>query len=523
MGSADEAHRRLRESERLASDRLAQLEAMYDSAPIGLAYYDTNLHYVRINDRLAAINGKRPEEHIGKSLEEILPREIVDQVVPSYRHVLDTGETITGLEVTGETAGRPGVTRSWLVNCCPARDVSGSILGLCVTVEDFTDRIRAQESLMESDRRKNEFLAILGHELRNPLAGIANGIRLIASPDRDKVTADWTVAMMKAQVEQLTSLLDDLLDVTRIAQGKITLNRRRVRIEPVLRRAVESARPLIDEMAHQLDIDFYGAPDACVYADPTRVEQIFSNLLTNAAKYTSKGGQISLKAGIDGEDVLVRVVDNGIGIPKERLESIFDAFTQIRSESAGQGGLGIGLTLVRQLTALHGGQVTVHSDGPGRGSEFMVRLALATETPARQVADPTGKAGACPDPGLRVLVVDDNVDAAQSLSMLLEMQGGCRTETAFDGASALEAARSFQPDALVLDIKLPDMSGYRVAQLLRGDAELRDALLIALSGFGHQEATQASRAAGFDHHLTKPVSVAELLDVLAKGRAAASS
>ncbi len=522
MRQADEARWRLRESERLASERLAQLEAVYDSAPIGLAYYDRDLRYVRINERLASINGQRPEEHIGKTLREVLPASIAEQVAPHYQRVLDTGETITGLEVSGETPGDPGGMRNWLVNCCPARDADDRILGLCVTVQDFTDRKRTEESLRESDRRKNEFLAILGHELRNPLAGIANGIRLIAAPDRDKVTADWTIAMMKAQVEQLTSLLDDLLDVTRIAQGKITLNQRRVRIEPILRRAVESARPLIDEKAQQLDIDVYAASDACVYADPTRAEQIFINLLTNAAKYTSKGGRIGLTAGVDGQDVVVQVADNGIGIPPDRLETIFDAFTQIRSESAGQGGLGIGLTLVRQLTALHGGKVSVHSDGPARGSEFAVRLPLAEAEAAQQDTKQSTGAGQCPDPGLRVLVVDDNVDAAQSLSMLLEMQGGCRTETAFDGLSALEAARSFEPEALILDIKLPDMSGYRLAQILREDERLAGALLIALSGFGHQEATEASLSAGFDYHLTKPVSVAELLDVLAKGRDAHS-
>ncbi|CAN5214941.1 hypothetical protein BH24PSE2_BH24PSE2_02640 [soil metagenome] len=516
MRQINEARRRLLESERLGSERRAQLEAVYNSAPVGLAYYDSELRFVRINKRLAAILGRAPEDCIGRTADEALPAELAEQLVPHYRRVLATGETVTDLEVCGETPDEPGVSRSWLVSCAPARDPDGNVLGVCVSVQDFTERKHAEERAVEADRRKTEFLAVLGHELRNPLAGIANGIALITAPDGDQVTVDWTISMMKAQVEQLTSLLDDLLDVTRIVQGDITLNRRGMRIEPVLRRAVESARPRIDEKSQQLDIDLYAAADAFVHADPTRLEQIFINLLTNAAKYTPKGGRIALKGAIDGGEVVVQVTDNGIGISPDRLETIFDAFAQARSKTAGEGGLGIGLTLVKQLTALHGGQVSVHSDGDGRGSEFSVRLPLAEAGPAQSDQSEGPVAEQSRDLSLRVLVVDDNMDAAQSLSMLLEMQGGCRTETAYDARSALEMARSFVPDALILDIKLPDMSGHRLAEMLRCDPQLNRAMLIALSGFGSQETAEASLSAGFDHHLTKPVSMPDLLDVLAQ-------
>jgi CheY-like chemotaxis protein/two-component sensor histidine kinase len=316
--------------------------------------------------------------------------------------------------------------------------------------------------------------------------------------------------MLRQQTGQLTRLLDDLLDVTRISRGKIKLRKRRIDLVEVLERAVEASRPQLEARRQELAVDL-GAGAVTVRGDAQRLEQVFVNLLTNAVRYTEPGGSLAVELARRGGEVAVTVRDTGVGLSRGDLQRIFDPFTQLRDEADGGGGLGIGLTLVRDLVGLHGGTVSAASEGPGRGSAFEVVLPLA---PAEEAgAAPEAPAATASPAGLEVLVVDDNRDAADTLSLLLEIKG-CQVATAYDGAEALAAAARRKPAAVVLDIAMPGMNGYEVAERMRGEPELAAARLIALTGFGHDEARRRVREAGIDHHLVKPVDLDHLLRLL---------
>lgn len=378
------------------------------------------------------------------------------------------------------------------------------------------ENARLYSELREADRRKDEFLATLAHELRNPLAPIRNTLHLMRQID-GKGPMEEDRAMAERQVVHLARLIDDLMDVARISRGKIDLHREIVGLATVVNQAVETARPQIDERRHHLTVSLPDEPIR-LEGDPTRLEQILWNLLNNAAKYSDPGGEINLDVTRDGDDVVLQVRDTGIGIAPEMLPRVFEMFVQIGAHKGhAQGGLGIGLSLVRTLVELHGGSITVHSNGPGTGSTFTIRLPLLKEMPEGEASAPSRRrVSNITPPRRRILVVDDNSDAANSLARLLEKLYEQDVCVAHDGRQALALAAEFRPNIIVLDIGLPGMDGYEVARLLRKQPQFRDTLLVALTGWGQDSDLARSRAAGFNHHLVKPVNPDALVDLISK-------
>ncbi len=375
------------------------------------------------------------------------------------------------------------------------------------------DNARLRAELEEANRAKDVFLATLAHELRNPLAPIWNGLSIIRRAAADPQRIGQVAGIIERQVGQLSRLVDDLLDVSRIGRGKIELKQEPVSLVQVVGAAVEMSRPHIEAARHALSITYPDEP-AELMGDPARLAQVFSNLLNNAAKYTRHGGRIAVLVEVDGDSLRVRVRDNGTGIAPEMLGRVFGLFTQVEHPSERhQGGLGIGLALVDGLVRLHGGRVQAHSEGVDRGSEFVVHLPRLQRGRPRPVAAPADRPASAPAPGARrILVVDDNEDAASTLGDLLAMAGHA-VEVAHDGRSAVEATGSFRPDVVLLDIGLPDISGYEVARRIRGLGGVRQPLLVALTGWGQAQDKQAAAEAGFDLHWTKPVDPARLQDL----------
>lgn len=367
-------------------------------------------------------------------------------------------------------------------------------------------------TLRESDQRKDEFLAMLAHELRNPLAPIRSAAQIVRAKALPAPELQWAVGLIERQVQQMARLVDDLLDVSRISRGRIALRMERIDLATVLNSAVDTTRPLVEKSGHQLTVAM--PPDPIwLQADVTRLAQVFSNLLHNAAKYTDHGGQIRVVVERNDTSVLVRVIDTGIGIPRDLLPHVFDLFMQVpHVAQRSEGGLGIGLTLVQRLVDMHRGTVEAHSEGPGTGSEFRVRLPVVAE-PA--LTTPTQAAGDVPPLATRrILLVDDNRDAADSLAMLLRMMGH-DVHTAHDGMAALSAVTTFGPEVVLLDIGLPVLNGYEVARRIREQPGGSDIELIAVTGWGQEEDRRRSREAGFDYHITKPVELGELQKLLA--------
>ena len=373
---------------------------------------------------------------------------------------------------------------------------------------EVAERRRAEEAIQEADRRKDEFLAMLGHELRNPLAPIRNALGFLKMPGATEEEVREASETIDRQVEHLIRLVDDLLDVSRIMHGVVELRKERVDLAEVVARAVETMQPSIDARGHQLTVTMPPEP-LPVVADPIRLSQVIGNLLDNASKYTRRAGRIFLSIGREGGEVVLRVKDHGVGMAPELLPHVFDVFVQgQRSLARSQGGLGLGLTLVRRLVELHGGSVGASSPGPGGGSEFTIRLPAPAEAPSEGTAE-APRAAQAPPASRRILVVDDNVDAAKSLARLLK-RWGHKVETTFDGPSALEVARSYRPEVVLLDIGMPGMDGFEVARRLRGEPEFEATLVAALTGYGQDEDHRRSREAGFDRHFTKPVDPSAL-------------
>jgi signal transduction histidine kinase len=382
-------------------------------------------------------------------------------------------------------------------------------------LRETVDGLRSsEEALRAADRRKDEFLAMLGHELRNPLAPILLGVQLLRL--RSDGGTEEEHAVIERQVRHVARLVDDLLDVSRITRGKVQLQRAPVEISAVLAGAIDIVRPLYEERSHALYVD---APrdGLLVDADAVRLVQVMANLLTNAAKYSEPGGRVDVTAARDGGDVVVSVRDRGAGIGPEMLGRVFDLFEQgERALDRAQGGLGVGLTVARSLVELHGGRISAHSDGPGRGSTFVVRLpAISLAPPAAEPGEADGLRARAGGGALRVLVVDDNADAAEVLAEALRVQGH-HVVAAHDGEAALELAAGLRPDAAVLDIGLPGMDGYELARRLRALLHPARVRLVALSGYGQDADRRASQGAGFDRHLVKPADLDALVDALAQ-------
>jgi signal transduction histidine kinase len=375
------------------------------------------------------------------------------------------------------------------------------------------DELQLQaEALRDADRRKDEFLATLAHELRTPLAPLRNGLDILQRNPNSENAGDLR-NMMDRQLVHLVRLIDDLLDVSRVSKGKIELRKEILRIDEIIRAAAESSRPLIDGGNHRLTIDM-PADVLWVEGDQVRLSQALSNLLNNAAKYTPAGGQIGLFAKSDGHHVVIRVTDNGVGIPEGMQAEVFQLFSQIDDhKQRSQGGLGIGLALVRQLVEMHGGSVDAYSAGPGTGSRFTIRLPLAAAPPVSDIVAPQ-RPEVPNNRSLRVLVVDDNPIIADTLGMMLE-DIGHEFEAVHDGRMALDAARHYHPDVILLDIGLPGMNGYEVCKAIRGEAEFQDTPIIAQTGWGQDRDKELATEAGFNFHLTKPVPLEQLQKVFA--------
>jgi PAS domain S-box-containing protein len=381
---------------------------------------------------------------------------------------------------------------------------------------DISQRKLAEQALKAADRRKDEFIAILAHELRNPLAPIRNALQVMKLAANDPETVERSREMMERQVSHMVTLVNDLMDASRITRGLVELDRQPLDLAFVVRQATEAAEPAIRQQQHTLSIQLPSEP-VRVHGDPVRLTQALSNLLTNAAKYTPADGQIAITVKKDGPRALVAVSDNGIGIPADMLEQVFDLFIQTPlSRELAQGGLGIGLSLVKQVVALHGGTVEAASDGPGRGSQFKVWLPLLASA-AESAADSRAATAIAATPNARrVLVVDDNVDAAESIAMVLRLLGH-DVQTAFDGERALQLAEREHPEVVLLDIGMPGMDGMTLARHLRARPWAQASTLVALTGWAREADHEASHNAGFDHHLAKPIAP-EALEALIAGR-----
>jgi PAS domain S-box-containing protein len=480
--------------QRALADRAALLESITD------AFYalDRECRFTYLNQRAL--------DHFGATRETLLGQVVWD-VFPVTRGTVFQQEYERALREQGSVAFETvsPLSSGWIeVRAYPTRQ------GLAVYFRDVTDRKLAEEQLREADRRKNEFLAILAHELRNPLAPLRNGLHILKLRSDADPTVSQTVSMMDRQMTHLVRLVDDLLDVSRITRGRLELRRRKVLLTDVLDHAVESSRAFIESHQHELIVDVR-AGNLLVDGDPDRLAQVFSNLLLNAAKYTEIGGRITLILDHENGEAVVAVQDNGIGIPAQALEQVFEMFSQVRShEVRGVDGLGIGLSLVRTLVQMHCGTVRAFSAGPGRGTRFTVCLPLAEGAVAVAGATP------CPaaqNRGQRVLVVDDNTDSAESLALLLKMED-YEVRTAGDGEQAIEQARTFEPQIIFMDLAMPRLDGVEAARRIRTLPHGEHVRIVALTGWGQEADRQRTRDAGMDHHLIKPVSLDALQSVL---------
>lgn len=402
-----------------------------------------------------------------------------------------------------------------LAHANPIYDEAGRLVGAVNILVDITERKLAEDAEREASRRKSEFLAMLAHELRNPLAPIRNVLQIMRLAEDDKVASAEARTMMERQLSQLVRLVDDLLDLSRITNGKIEIRKERIDLAAAVRDAVETSASLIQVSGHELTVTLPPLP-VYVEADQTRLAQVFANLLNNSAKFTPKPGHISITVERQGSDVLVKVKDNGEGIPAEMQAQIFDMFTQVeRSLERSQGGLGIGLSLVRGLVEMHGGKVEVHSDGPGKGSEFVVRLSVSMSSGRGHHRDGKGKDGRTSEStSHRILIVDDNKDSADSLATLFKIRGH-DTRTAYDGLEAVAKATMFRPNVVLLDIGLPKLNGYDACRRIREQSWDETMVMIALTGWGQEDDKRRSKEAGFNFHLVKPVEPDALENLLA--------
>jgi PAS domain S-box-containing protein len=482
--------------------------------PAAVAMFDRDMRYLIYSPRWLTDYKLGDQDLVGRSHYDVFP-EIPERWKEAHRRSLagavDIHDDDSFVRTDGSTEWLRWELRPW-------RNARNDIGGVIMFTEVITERKRAEEehrrllaqarvaeALREVDRRKDEFLAVLSHELRNPLAPITMAVEIMRLREPRDESIVWARDIIARQTAQLTRLVDDLLDISRITLGKITLNRSALDLRPIVAQAVEAVQPLVTARHHHLAIDMSTEPLPLV-GDGARLTQIISNLLNNAARFTAEGGHIVLAARREGRHVVLSVKDDGIGIPPDMRERVFEMFTQLESPGQRkQEGLGIGLALVKRLVAMHDGDIEARSAGVGCGSELVVRLPIAEDERAMGAGAASGAGDDVRGPGPeRILVVDDNVDAAETLSRLLRLSGH-EVRVAHDGLAALAAAREMNPDVVLLDIGLPKLDGLEVARSLRARADGRRLLLVAITGFGQSEDRARTAAAGFDHHLTKPV------------------
>jgi signal transduction histidine kinase/ActR/RegA family two-component response regulator len=526
QANAEESTRLARDAEERARARTAELTALTESVPAAVwIAHDRECRLITGNSTAHEIM------RISTGINHSLTAPPFEQ--PANVTILKNGIAVPETELPLQLAAATGVeireaeltlvfadgtATHILGNAVPLRGADGAIRGAVGAFVDISQRGEAEEALRDADRRKDQFLAILAHELRNPLAPIRNAAEMLRVKTSSSPELAWAWEIIDRQIVQMTHLIDDLMDVSRISRNTLPLRPGRVDLSMLIRDAVDAIRPALERSNHSLDV---AVPQDAIYldADSTRMTQVFANLLDNAARFTEPGGRIRLLAERRGNEAVVSVKDNGIGISAEMQRRIFEPFTQVDSSLERlHGGLGVGLSLVKQLVEMHGGRVEVHSEGLGRGSEFTVHVPLS---PARTGGAPAlGTQAPHAANGARILVVDDNNDAAKTLGGVLNILG-YQTRTAFDGQGALEAAAEFQPDAVLLDLGMPAMNGYDVARSLRQQPGGDAMVIIAVTGWGQEEDRRRTIAAGFNSHLVKPVdlpSLARQLAELIKGR-----
>jgi signal transduction histidine kinase/ActR/RegA family two-component response regulator len=506
----------LRESEEQTRRTQRMLYNLVERCPFGIYIVDADFRIATMNagSQTGAFVNVRPV--IGRPFDQAMrilwPERVAADIIKNFRNTLDTGEPYYSKDFVNPRADID-VTEGyeWELHRITLPDGQH---GVVCYYYDSTKLRQVERALREADQKKNEFLSVLAHELRNPLSPLHNGLQLMKLAKTDANVVEQARSMMERQLSQMVHLIDDLMDLTRITQGKIVLRKTRMAVAAAVRNAADTSRPLIEQQGHDLTID---VPDEPIYVDgdETRLTQVFANLLNNAAKYTDRCGRIRLAVEQQGSDVLVTVEDNGVGIPAHMLPKVFEMFTQVdRSLERAQGGLGIGLKIVKQLVEMHGECIVGESGGHGMGSKFTVRLPVVlARAVERQELEGNDKPTTT-KARRRIPVVDDSRDAASSLAMLLNLMGN-ETQTAHDGLEALELGAAFKPDVVLLDIGMPKLNGYDAARRIRQEAWGKSIVLVACTGWGQEEDKRKSQQAGFNLHIVKPVDPAALEKLLA--------
>ena len=501
-------------AQRYREEENERLVTLFEQAPGIIAVLRGPDHVFEITNRsYLQLVGHRAL--VGKAVRDALPEVQGQGFFELLDHVYQSGQPFVGHAVPLRVQRDPNAPlEERFIDFVyqPIHDQHGKVSGIFVEGSDVTARKRIEDELRAANRQKDQFLAMLAHELRNPLAPITTAAQLLQRGQMDAPGIQRASDIIARQAQHMTSLVNDLLDVSRVTRGLVTISKEALEMREIVHEAVEQVRPLIDARGHALQCEIAASP-LRVEGDRTRLIQVVSNILNNAAKYTAAGGSLVLSARIESGLVRVAVRDNGQGIDPPILPYIFDLFIQAeRTPDRSQGGLGLGLALVKSLAVLHGGRVEAHSAGLGKGSEFVVYLPCLAEAP--EVSPPPLDVQPRGARGLRVLVVDDNVDAAQMLATLLEMNG-YEVSIAYDGKGALASAVQAPPDVALLDIGLPDIDGHELARRLRAMPETTQAVLVALTGYGQVEDQRRAYKAGFDHHMAKPADLAKLLELLA--------
>jgi two-component system CheB/CheR fusion protein len=482
----------------------SDLHHLLQSTGITTMFLDPELRIVRFTPPISDLFHVRYTD-IGRPLSDLTHDLRYEELVEDAHRVLKQEATIDR-EVDASSE------RSYLTRMLPYRTAADRVDGVVITLVDITERRRAEAELRLADRRKDEFLAMLAHELRNPLAPLSSGVELLKVAGGEADIVSKVTPVMARQVRQLVRMVDDLLEVSRISGGRMQLRRLPVLLGDIVRDAVASVRPLVDRARQTLTVRVPEAP-IVLDADAARLTQVLTNLLNNASKYTPDRGTIVITGGAQGTNAVVTVRDSGYGMPDDVARHVFEMFYRgAESRESRESGLSIGLTIAKQLVEMHGGTLTVHSEGSNRGSTFTMSVPLSNESlvPATDQRNASDELG-----GHRVLIVDDNMDAAETLGMQVRTLGANEVRTAVSGELALQAAPAFRPDIVLLDLGMPDMNGFEVARRIRQEPWGKDVMLVAVTGWGQEEHRQRTREAGFDRHLTKPAERADIESLLA--------